>query len=60
LAGLLDRLGISETIKSKVTRPESDIVSEPRRRPRPGQLIGFLRSPAAIAVIKAQGMECTR
>ncbi len=28
LAGLLDRLGIAEAIKSKVTRPESDIVSE--------------------------------
>ena len=28
LAGLLERLGISEAIKSKVTRPESDIVSE--------------------------------
>ena len=28
LAGLLERLGIAEAIKSKVTRPESDIVSE--------------------------------
>jgi len=28
LAGLLDRLGIADAIKSKVTRPESDIVSE--------------------------------
>ncbi len=28
LAGLLERLGVAETIKSKVTRPESDIVSE--------------------------------
>ena len=28
LAGLLDRLGIAEAIKSKVMRPESDIVSE--------------------------------
>ena len=28
VAGLLDRLGIAEAIKSKVTRPESDIVSE--------------------------------
>jgi molybdate transport system substrate-binding protein len=28
VAGLLERLGIADTIKSKVTRPESDIVSE--------------------------------
>ena len=28
IAGLLERLGIAEAIKSKVTRPESDIVSE--------------------------------
>ena len=28
MAGLLERLGIAEAIKSKVTRPESDIVSE--------------------------------
>jgi molybdate transport system substrate-binding protein len=28
LAGMLERLGIAEAIKSKVTRPESDIVSE--------------------------------
>lgn len=28
LAGLLERLGIAEAIKSKVTRPETDIVSE--------------------------------
>lgn len=28
LAGLLERLGIAEAIKSKVTRPDSDIVSE--------------------------------
>ena len=28
LAGLLDRLGIADSIKSKVTRPDSDIVSE--------------------------------
>lgn len=28
LAGLLERLGIAEAIKSKVTRPESDTVSE--------------------------------
>jgi len=28
LAGLLDRLGIADAIKSKVTRPETDIVSE--------------------------------
>ncbi len=106
LAGLLDRLGVSETIKSKVTRPESDIVSElvakgeielgmtvitqilttpgvdlvgplppeiqshvtftagisPQSKV-PGaaqELIRFLTSPAAIAVIKAQGMESAR
>jgi molybdate transport system substrate-binding protein len=103
LAGLLDRLGISETIKSKVTRPESDIVSElvakgeielgmtvitqilttpgvdlvgplppeiqshvtftagiSSQSKVPGaaqELIRFLMSPAAVAVIKAQGME---
>jgi molybdate transport system substrate-binding protein len=28
LAGLMDRLGIAEAIKSKVTRPDADIVSE--------------------------------
>jgi len=28
VAGMLERLGIAEAIKSKVTRPESDIVSE--------------------------------
>ena len=28
VAGLLERLGIAEAVKSKVTRPESDIVSE--------------------------------
>ena len=28
LHGLLERLGIAEAVKSKVTRPESDIVSE--------------------------------
>jgi molybdate transport system substrate-binding protein len=28
VAGLLERLGIAEAIKSKVTRPESDVVSE--------------------------------
>jgi molybdate transport system substrate-binding protein len=28
LAGMLERLGVAEAIKSKVTRPESDIVSE--------------------------------
>jgi molybdate transport system substrate-binding protein len=28
LAGLFDRLGIAEAIKSKVIRPETDIVSE--------------------------------
>jgi molybdate transport system substrate-binding protein len=29
VADVLERLGIAETIKSKITRPESDIVSEP-------------------------------
>jgi len=28
LAGLLDRLGIADAIKSKVTRPDADVVSE--------------------------------
>jgi molybdate transport system substrate-binding protein len=28
LAGMLERIGIAEAIKSKVTRPESDVVSE--------------------------------
>lgn len=106
LAGLLERLGISEAIKSKVTRPESDIVSELVARGEvelgmtvitqilttPGvdlvgplppeiqshvtftagvssqskvpdaarQLIRFLTGPAAIAVIRAQGMEPAR
>ena len=103
LAGLLDRLGVADAIRSKVTRPESDIVSELVARgeielgmtvitqilttpgvelvgplppeiqsyvtfvagvsPRAGapdaarQLVAFLATPAATAVIKAQGME---
>ena len=103
LHGLLERLGISEAIRSKVTRPESDIVSELVAKgevelgmvvitqilttpgvelvgPLPSeiqsyvafvagvsmnskapdaatQLIKFLTGPAAIPVIKAQGME---
>lgn len=101
--GLLERLGIAEAVKSKVTRPESDIVSELVAKgevelgmvtmtqilttpgvdlvgPLPAeiqsyvafaagvsvnskapdaakQLIKFLTGPAAIPVIKAQGME---
>ena len=100
---LLERLGIAEAVKSKVTRPESDIVSELVAKgevelgmvvitqilttpgvelvgPLPAeiqsyvafaagvsvnskapdaakQLIKFLTGPAAIPVIKAQGME---
>ena len=103
LHGLLERLGIAEAIKSKVTRPESDIVSELVAKgevelgmvvmtqilttpgvelvgPLPpeiqsyvafvagvsanskapdaaSELIRFLTGPAAIPVIKAQGME---
>lgn len=101
--GLLKRLGIAEAIKSKVTRPESDIVSELVAKGEvelgivvitqilttPGvdlvgplppeiqshvvftagvganskvpdaakQLIKFLTGPAAIPVIRTQGME---
>jgi molybdate transport system substrate-binding protein len=100
---LLNRLGLAEAIASKVTRPESDIVSELVAKgeielgmtvitqilttsgvdlvgPLPPevqsyvtfaagvsshstepdaarQLIKFLTTPAAVAVIKAQGME---
>lgn len=103
VAGLLERLGIAEALKSKVTRPESDIVSELVAKGEvelglvvitqilttpgvdlvgplppeiqsyvvftagisanskvPGaakQLMKFLTGPAAIPVIRAQGME---
>lgn len=103
LASLLERLGLTEAIQSKVTRPESDIVSELVAKGEvelgmtvitqilttPGvelvgplppevqshvtfvagvsarssaagaarQLIEFLTRPAAITVIRAQGME---
>ena len=103
LSGLLERLGIAEAIKPKVTRPETDIVSElvakgdielgmvvitqilttpgvelvgplpaeiqsyitftggvskASRHPEAvGELIRFLTGPAALPVIKAQGME---
>lgn len=106
LAGLLERLGIADAIESKVTRPDSDIVSELVARgdielgmvvitqilttpgvelvgPLPPEiqsyitftggvssasrepdaaraLIRFLNSPAALAVIRAQGMEPAR
>ena len=48
LADMLERLGIAEAIKSKVTRPETDIVSE---------LVAKGDGPAALPVIRAQGME---
>ena len=103
LAGMLERLGIAEAIKSKVTRPETDIVSElvakgdvelgmvvitqilttpgvelvgplppeiqsyitftggvgaASRHPEAAkELIKFLTGPAALPVIRAQGME---
>ena len=103
LAGLLERLGISEAIQSKVTRPETDIVSELVAKgqielgmvvitqilttpgvelvgPLPAEiqsyitftggvstasrapdaakeLLRFLTGPAALPVIRAQGME---
>jgi len=103
LAGMLERLGIAEAIESKVTRPETDIVSElvakgdielgmvvitqilttpgvelvgplpseiqsyitftggvstaSRYRDAAQDLIRFLTGPAALPVIKAQGME---
>lgn len=106
LAGLLERLGIADAIESKVTRPDSDIVSElvakgdielgmvvitqilttpgvelvgplppeiqsyitftggvssASREPDAARaLIRFLNSPAALAVIRAQGMEPAR
>ena len=103
LHGLFERLGIADTIKSKVTRPETDIVSELVAKgeielgmvvitqimttpgvelvgPIPQELqsyvrwsggvsassatpdvakalISLLRSPIAVPVLKAQGME---
>jgi molybdate transport system substrate-binding protein len=103
LEGLLQRLGIDDAIRSKVTRPDSDIVSElvakgevelgmtvitqilttpgvelvgplphevqsyvtfvaavgaaSNGRDAANELIQFLKSPRAIAVIKSQGME---
>jgi molybdate transport system substrate-binding protein len=103
LAGLLERLGIAEAIQSKVTRPDTDIVSElvatgqielgmvvitqilttpgvelvgplppeiqsyitftggvstASRAPNAAkELIRFLTGPAALPVIRAQGME---
>jgi molybdate transport system substrate-binding protein len=103
VAGVLEHLGIAEAVKSKVTRPESDIVSELVAKGEvelgmvvitqilttPGvdlvgplppeiqsyvvftagvsanskvpaaaeQLMKFLTGPAAIPVIRAQGME---
>ena len=106
LAGLLERLGLAKAIESKVTRPDSDIVSELVAKGEvelgmtvitqilttPGvdlvgplppevqsfvtfaagvsshsrvpdaarQLIKFLTGPAAVAVIRTQGMEPAR
>jgi molybdate transport system substrate-binding protein len=103
LAGMLERLGIADAIKAKVTRPETDIVSElvakgeielgmivitqilttpgvelvgplpaeiqsyitftggvstASREPNAAkELIKFLTGPAALPVIRAQGME---
>ena len=103
LHGLFEKLGVAQAIRAKVTRPDTDIVSELVAKgeielgmtvvtqilttpgvdlvgPLPAeiqsyvtftagvgaqanaadaarQLIQFLRSPRAIAVIKAQGME---
>src|SRR5581483_995082 len=103
LHGLFERLGIADTIRSKVVRPETDIVSElvakgeielgmvviTQIMTTPGvdlvgpipheiqsyvrwsggvgtssaaqqtakDLIKFLTSPAAVPVLKAQGME---
>jgi len=103
LHGLFERLGIADAIKSKVTRPETDIVSELVAKgeielglvvitqivtapgvelvgPIPQELqyyvrwsggvsagsaapdvakglISFLRSPTALPVLRAQGME---
>jgi len=103
VAGVLDRLGLAEAIRSKLTLPETDIVSELVSRgevelgiivitqivttrgvalagPLPPelqsyirftggisassksvdaakQLMAFLKSPAAISVMKSQGME---
>jgi len=103
MAGVLDRLGIADAIRMKLTLPDTDIVSELVRRGEielgivvitqivttPGvtlagplppdiqsyiqfaggisadsksidaarQLLSFLRSPAAVRVIRSQGME---
>jgi hypothetical protein len=54
LDGLFKRLGISDAIKSRVTRPDSDIVSELVAK---GDLRAFLEWPSASAVMKSQGME---
>ena len=103
MAGVLDRLGLADALRSKLTLPETDIVSELVSRgevelgivvitqilttdgvvlagPLPPEiqsyitftggisansksvdaakeLLAFLRSPAALAVMKSQGME---
>jgi molybdate transport system substrate-binding protein len=103
LEGLIERLGLSDAIRSKVTRPDADVVSELVAKgdielgmtvitqilttpgvdlvgPLPAdvqsyvtfvaavgvasnvkepaqELIRFLKTPRAVAVIKAQGME---
>jgi molybdate transport system substrate-binding protein len=103
LEGLIERLGLSDAIRSKVTRPDADVVSELVAKgdielgmtvitqilttpgvdlvgPLPAdvqsyvtfvaavgaasnvkeparELIRFLQTPRAVAVIKAQGME---
>jgi molybdate transport system substrate-binding protein len=103
IAGVLERLGLADAIRSKVTLPETDIVSELVSRGEielgivvitqilttPGvalagplppeiqsyitftggisansksvdavkELVAFLKSPAAIAVMRSQGME---
>jgi molybdate transport system substrate-binding protein len=103
MAGVLDRLGLTDAIRSKLTLPDTDVVSELVRRGEvelgivvitqilttPGvalvgplppeiqsyitfsggisahsqsvdaarELMAFLKSPAAIAVMRAQGME---
>lgn len=103
IANMLERIGVAEAIKAKVTRPDTDIVSElvakgdvelgmvvitqivttpgvelvgplppeiqsyitftggvssaSRHARAAKELIKFLKGPAALAVIKAQGME---
>ena len=103
IAGVLDRLGIADEIKGKVTRPETDIVSQlvsrgdielgivvitqilttdgvalagplpaeiqsyitfsggisadSRARAAANELLRLLQGPAAIAVMRSQGME---